>query len=67
MATFIINGDERSVDAARTVGELLEALALHERRVAVTVNGDIVRRQDRDSTPLAEGDRIEIIQMVGGG
>ena len=67
MATLIINGEERSVEPAETVGELLRTLGFGERRVAVTVNDQIIRQEQRNRTPLAEGQRVEILQMVGGG
>ncbi len=67
MATFEINGEQRTVEQADTVAELLRVLELHERRVAVMVEGEIVRRAQHDSATLADGAKIELIQMVGGG
>ena len=67
MATFEINGEQRTVEQASTVAELLRVLELHERRVAVMVEGEIVRREQHDSAALTDGAKIEIIQMVGGG
>ena len=67
MALITVNGDDRELNSATNVFELLAELGLQERRVAVMVNDAIVRREERTQTPLAAGDRIEIIQMVGGG
>ena len=67
MATFEINGEQRTVEQASTVAELLRTLGLTERRVAVMVEGEIVRREQHDSAALPDGAKIEIIQMVGGG
>jgi sulfur carrier protein len=64
---FVVNGREKSFEAVRTVGELLAELKLDNRRVAVMVNDEVVRRAELPATPLKDGDRIEIIQMVGGG
>jgi sulfur carrier protein len=67
MTTLTINGEERSVEPAETVGQLLDTLGLGQRRVAVMVDDQIVRQEQREQTPLTKGQRIEIIQMVGGG
>lgn len=61
-----VNGDTREV-AARTILELVEALGLDVRKVAVERNLKIVPRSLHATTALAEGDRIELVQFVGGG
>ncbi|MGV9009502.1 sulfur carrier protein ThiS [Brevundimonas sp.] len=61
-----VNGDTREV-AARTISELVEALGLDVRKVAVERNLEIVPRSLHASTALVEGDRIELVQFVGGG
>lgn len=63
-----INGEARTLgDAPRSVAALLDALALAGRRVAVELNGEIVPRSRYAETPLADGDRLEIVGAVGGG
>jgi len=62
-----VNGEERRVDAGTTVLSLLEALALNAARVAVERNREIVARSRFASAALADGDRLEIVQFVGGG
>ena len=62
-----INGRVREVPAGATVASLLEGLGLGSGRVAVERNGAIVPRAEYEATPLAEGDRLEIVQFVGGG
>lgn len=62
-----INGDPRTILRATTVEELLEELALDARAVVVEHNRVIVRRPALASTPLAEGDVVEIVHFVGGG
>lgn len=61
-----LNGEQREVDA-QTVAALVEALGLDLRKVAVERNLEIVPRSLYLATALAEGDRIEIVQFVGGG
>lgn len=63
-----VNGTERHFDPPpATAAALLESLAIVRERVAVMVNGDVIPRARLAETPLREGDRIEIITMVGGG
>ena len=50
-----------------TVLELLERLDLRPRRVAVERNKRIVRRASFAEAELGEGDRVEIVTLVGGG
>ncbi len=61
-----LNGEPREVDAA-TVAALVEALGLDLRKVAVERNLEIVPRSLYLATVLIEGDRVEIVQFVGGG
>jgi len=62
-----VNGSTRRADSGATVASLLTELGIAPERVAVERNLDIVARERFPDTPLAEGDRIEIIQFVGGG
>jgi sulfur carrier protein len=63
-----INGNPRSFDAATfTVAELVQHLELVGKRLAIERNGEIVPRSQFDVTPLADGDKLEIVGAVGGG
>ena len=61
-----VNGEPREV-AAATVLALVEELGLNVRKVAVERNLEIVPSSLHAATPIAEGDRIEVVQFVGGG
>lgn len=62
-----VNGARRETPAGATVLSLLESLALDPAHVVVERNGEILRRDDFASTPLAEDDALEVIRFVGGG
>jgi sulfur carrier protein len=66
MLTLTLNGVATDVDAS-TIGDLVAALGLRDKRIAVEKNGEIVPRSRYASTPLAHGDRLEIVGAVGGG
>lgn len=61
-----INGEPREVEAA-TIQTLVETLGLDPRKVAVERNLEIVPRSLHAVTALSDGDRIELVQFVGGG
>jgi thiamine biosynthesis protein ThiS len=64
---LLVNGEPRSVTADCTVSLLLRDLGLADRRVAVAINRDVVPRSTFTSHRLAPGDRVEILEAVGGG
>lgn len=61
-----LNGAPRET-AAATLGELVAELTLPAERLAAELNGKTVRRADWPSTPLNEGDAVELNHFVGGG
>jgi sulfur carrier protein len=63
---LILNGKEREVPPVATVDALIEHLGIH-RMVVVEVNGVILPRDRFATAGLAEGDRVEIVHLVGGG
>jgi sulfur carrier protein len=62
-----VNGRSREVPAGATLADLVRALDLEGKRIAVEVNGEVVPRSRHAATPLAAGDRVEIVGAVGGG
>lgn len=62
-----VNGEERDLPAVATITELVAALELDTRKVAVERNLEIVPRSLHGQTPVADGDRIEIVHFIGGG
>lgn len=67
MLELIVNGKPRAFPAPLTVAQLVELLALTGKRIAIEKNGEIVPRSQHADTPLASGDRLEIVVAVGGG
>ncbi|HOY79892.1 MAG TPA: sulfur carrier protein ThiS [Hyphomonadaceae bacterium] len=64
---LFLNGEPASVPDAVTVADFLESLGMPVKGVAVERNREIVPKSLFATTRLAEGDRIEIVQFVGGG
>ncbi|HJV39491.1 MAG TPA: sulfur carrier protein ThiS [Geothrix sp.] len=62
-----INGETRDTPALATVADLATWLDLPAFGSAVELNGEVIRRADHPATPLKEGDRLEVVRLVGGG
>lgn len=64
---IILNSEERIVPEGHTVRDLLEALGLAGRPVAVERNREIVPYQTFSNAILQDGDVLELVTLVGGG
>ncbi len=62
-----VNGKRIELNEPTALLDYLEQLGVNPRAVAVEHNGGIVQRADYGSTVLRDGDRVEIVRMVGGG
>ena len=62
-----LNGAEKDVEPGVTIGRLVDGVVVDRSRVAVERNKEIVPRATFDDAPVAEGDVIEIVTLVGGG
>ena len=65
--TITLNGDPFDVSGPLTVSQLLVALDIDARRVAVEHNLVVLKRTAFDGAIVREGDQIEIVNFVGGG
>lgn len=62
-----VNGGPQRLPDASSVADLIRALGLGGRRVAVAVNRDVVPRSRFPAHRLCDGDHVEILEAVGGG
>ncbi len=63
---LIVNGDSHETEAASLATALAE-LGFEESVIATAVNGEFIQASRRHDTPLADGDRIEVLAPLGGG
>jgi len=63
----VVNGTERTIPAGLNIDRLLEWLKIDASRVAVELNGQIVRKPGWPAAAVHEGARIEVVWFVGGG
>jgi thiamine biosynthesis protein ThiS len=64
---IVLNGRTREVQAGQSVAELVAELGLRPGMVAVEVNEALVPRDRREAAELREGDRFELVTIMGGG
>ena len=62
-----VNGIIKDSEPARRLQEFLSSLFASCDGIIVELNEEIVKRENWQETVLKDGDRIELIQMVGGG
>jgi thiamine biosynthesis protein ThiS len=65
--TILLNGEPFDAPGPLTVAGLLAHLEIDPRRVAVEHNMVVLKRAAFETTDVREGDRVEIVNFVGGG
>lgn len=62
-----VNGELRAIEEGITLEALIRNLGVDPAVVAAEVNGEVLSRDAFPGRVLAEGDRVELVRMVGGG
>jgi len=62
-----LNGELKDVNEGLNIMQLLNSLQINRYTVVVERNEAIIRRAELDKTPVSEGDKIEIVRVLGGG
>ncbi len=65
--TVIVNGQEQQVPEGTTVAALVDKLGLGGAACAAEVNRELVPKRRQAERALHEGDRVELVSLVGGG
>lgn len=63
----IINGETREFEANIVLSDILKELSLVGKVMAAAVNMEIVKQDNWDSYRLSDGDKLELLDFVGGG
>lgn len=64
---ILVNGQDREVPVGSTVSQLIDELGIEARHVAVEINLELVPRARHREHVLCDGDRLEVVTLVGGG
>lgn len=62
-----VNGQDHELSGPTTLARLVERLGLDARKIAIERNLEIVPRSTYEQTALHDGDKLEIVNFVGGG
>lgn len=65
--TIQLNGEHREIPDGLSLARLVEWLELPADRIAIEHNLEVVKRTNWNETLIENGDRLEIVRMVGGG
>ena len=64
---IVLNGEDFEIAEPLSLSSLLAQLEIDTRRVAVEHDLIVVKREQLDTVTVSEGDRIEVVNFVGGG
>ena len=67
MAKIQINGKKVALKQNFSILEVLKKYKLNRKKVAIELNGKILPQNKYNSKKLKNGDKIEIVQFIGGG
>ena len=67
VAKIQLNGDPYEINDGTNLNKLLDKLKIKKNKVAIEVNGEIIEKNKYPNLTLNKGDKVEIVQFIGGG
>lgn len=67
LVEITVNGERKSVEEDATAASLIEDMGVPAETAVVSLNGEVLSRDDLDSKRLSEGDSVDMFAFVGGG
>ncbi|HCG90516.1 MAG TPA: thiamine biosynthesis protein ThiS [Dehalococcoidia bacterium] len=67
MIRLVVNGKDIEMNEGTSVNDLIESYNLDTKFIAVGYNGDVIKKEDYQSTLLQDSDFVELVKPVGGG
>ena len=64
---IIVNGKQMTVNLKYSLKNLIDKLKLPIKKVAIELNREIVNKKKISKIVLNSGDKIEIVNFIGGG
>lgn len=62
-----INGENMEFESGKNIDEILAILGVEAKIFAITLNAKLVKRESYSETFPQDGDKIEMLQFMGGG
>ena len=63
----IVNGESREFKDGSTLGDILKELNIEDKVMAAAVNMQIVKKDNWQNYEVKDGDKLELLDFVGGG
>lgn len=67
MVEVLVNGENTTFDSPTPLAIYISSLDIDTKLIAIAYNQTVLRREEWSSVTLDDGDRIEVVQAVGGG
>ena len=64
---LIINGETINIEDNSTLQKIIRDLKIEDKVMAAAINMDIVKKDDWSNFMPKDGDKLELLQFVGGG
>ena len=64
---LFINGESMEFESGKNIAEILEILGVEAKIFAIMLNAKLVKKDEYAHTILKDGDKIEMLQFMGGG
>ncbi len=64
---ILLNGEHFELPSTKTLSSLIDELDLAGSRYAIEVNQEIIPRSEHAAFALSDGDKVEVVQAIGGG
>jgi len=65
--TIVVNGETKEYSEELTLLEMMTDLNIADKVMAAAVNMNIVKQEIWDKHRLTDGDKVELLDFVGGG
>jgi len=62
-----INGKKKNINSNCNLINILEAYSLKNKMVAVEINQEVIPKSNYKTKKINKNDRIEILELIGGG
>ncbi|WP_457593272.1 sulfur carrier protein ThiS [Hydrogenimonas sp.] len=64
---IIVNGEKKEFEEGMSLAQIMGRLGISEKVMAAAVNMEVVKKEEWERFSPKEGDRVELLQFVGGG
>jgi len=64
---IIVNGENRSFENDINLKDIIKKLNIEDKVMAAAVNMEVIKKENWDNFIPQDGDKLELLQFVGGG